>query len=209
MGFSGEGALAGAAVGAPIPFVGPAGGALLGGFFGGGSKKVPGVPTPSGGSEQGSNYSDFADKAYPGTTPWERLGATGSGVASGGYAAQQDTARQAREFKQQRTITDLNNRAHLIAAGTPFGAKTKEDNLLRYGSGVGTKEDVAGDLKAAEVTKAAGQGKRETALGSFAERVGGHFNKGLDAIESGVDKGSKALADFVYNRGSKPRRFQV
>ena len=80
-------------------------GSFFGSRSAGGSGKVPGVPTPGhqgsmlnaalgagsqvrdlwpqkeprikSAGEQGTDYRNFMNEAYPGTTPWERLGATG------------------------------------------------------------------------------------------------------------------------------------
>lgn len=113
------------------------------------ANKITGVPTPAtpGGSESGQFASDYMDKAYPGTSPWERLGSGGSpsSALESGVSTKSQQFMQNREFSQQRAITHMNNRASVIAAASPYGAIGQESALgtLESGRGGGYDTSVA------------------------------------------------------------------
>lgn len=106
------------------------------------NQKVKGVPTPSG-EEAGQTQLEFMNKAFPGTTPWERLG-SGQGygnVSNAEISARNQRNMQSREIKNQqyinqktldnqKEIAEKNNIASIInsmGAVTPKAATTMVD----------------------------------------------------------------------------------
>jgi len=100
------------------------------------SGKVNGVPTPSNaqsGTAQGQSQLDFMNTAYPGTTPWERLGNTGmSGIASSAISANAAEKQQSRQLAHERqietarllvqqAIATKQAKAQVLSAGSPMG----------------------------------------------------------------------------------------
>lgn len=89
--------------------------------------KVMGVPTPSiednSGYSGGTNYRDFLDGAFPGTTPVERLGANtpaGSNYTADSQAKSQQKM-QEKELSTRSMISDRSNLAQVIAASANLG----------------------------------------------------------------------------------------
>ena len=105
------------------------------------SGKVLGIPSP------GQEARTFMDQAYPGTNPWERLGAQG-GVAS--VAAQQQRSQRTMQSKEQsnqrymqekelqtrRYVADKAASSRVISSGLPVGSGSVRGGLaaLRGGS---------------------------------------------------------------------------
>jgi len=108
----------GGAVGSLFGPLGTAGGTAIGSYFD--NKKVTGVPTPAqrSGSEIGADYKGFLDQAYPGTTPWERLGANSpmGAIQSAENTAKNAFEMQKRDLVNKTTVADQTNRAHIITA---------------------------------------------------------------------------------------------
>jgi len=119
----------GALAAAAVPFIADK-------IFGGDDDKVPGVPTPS---ELGKQQAEYFDGAYPGTTPWERLGATSnmSGMQNADFTKQTEMKMQSRELQNRSQVARYNARAQVIAAlggVSPIAARSAVD-LLESGSG--------------------------------------------------------------------------
>lgn len=90
------------------------------------SRKIEGIPTPEhvSGPEAGVDYRGFMNEAYPGTTPWERLGASGgpsSAVVSENMKNKAQFRMQSQELNNRREVADQTNRAHVIAAAANGG----------------------------------------------------------------------------------------
>lgn len=124
------------------PLLGAAGTAVASKLIDRGVDKVTGVPTPTedkSGRQHGQEHLDFLDTAFPGTTPWERLG---SGASANPVQAAESEKKNAmklqdREFTQQQRITLMNNRASIISAlggVSPMAARSGLE-LLESGSG--------------------------------------------------------------------------
>lgn len=214
-----------------LPFLASAGSALLGKVSGGlvdkatGAivDKVAGVPTPAqpkSGRERGMDDADYMDAVYPGTTPWERLGAPsagGAGVASAEASGKIQKDLQSRELDNRREIADMNNRATIISSlgsVSPMASKSGLDQLL-YGPGgpYVTKTGLESKLLSFQQRELAARTKGEEGLAK--ERgLRGDISEGIKAVgwpvaEAAKFAGSK-YADFenwLLNRGSKPRRF--
>lgn len=105
------------------------------------TRKVPGIPTPTSGSESGLDYRGFMDEAFPGTTPWERLGASTGGQPAATLTAGSAQSMQNREFQQQKKITEMNNRASIIGSSSLGGAEEAQSKLMSYMFGVGSPYD--------------------------------------------------------------------
>jgi len=95
------------------------------------NSKVTGVPTPQTrtGTEVGADYKGFLDTAYPGTTPWEQLGASSpmGAIQSGENSVKHQVKMQERELfnrsalqtqtlDNQSQVADQTNRAHIITS---------------------------------------------------------------------------------------------
>lgn len=113
------------------------------------SDKIAGIPDPMSGAEMGAEQMAFQNAAYPGTTPWERLG-QGSimgQIEGGNIAARNAQKLQNRQLSQQSTavdkqtgsnvkIAELNNaaslesaRRHAIASAAGQGTEVLENVL--------------------------------------------------------------------------------
>jgi len=94
-----------------------------------GINKITGVPTPKGaftpGAKEGSQYRQFLNKAYPGTTVWEQIGASGAGTAGaiGSGHMSSRVQQQAVDIQKKKMFAELAN----ITANT---AKTYQDTKL-------------------------------------------------------------------------------
>jgi len=91
--------------------------------------KVTGVPTPPdplqmGIGSSGVDYREFMDNAFPGTTPWERLGANtpyGS-IGSADLAAKNQLKLQYKDLEVRERLANQANLASVIASASPGGA---------------------------------------------------------------------------------------
>lgn len=116
-------------------------GALGSRAFDAAGRKVFGVPTPDDplqGSDRGLEQLEYMDTAFPGTTPWERLGASGSGNAS--QAAADVSARSAqymqrKELSNARSIARDTNRASIISSTAGLGPVARDSSLGAYDYG--------------------------------------------------------------------------
>jgi len=112
-----SGGLSGAASGASIgSILGPIGsglGAAAGGIMGLFQKKKK-APTPPTGAQLGQSALDYYNTAFPGTTPWERLGTSNpaGGVASSSMETQTQTnnANSERSFQHRQLALDTFSR---------------------------------------------------------------------------------------------------
>jgi len=110
-------------------FIGQAAAAIAPQLFKTVADKVTGIPTPQQrtGPEIGQDYKGFLDSAYPGTTPWEQLGANSpmGAIQSGENQVKQQVKMQERELlnrsalqqqdlENKSAIADQTNRAHII-----------------------------------------------------------------------------------------------
>jgi len=149
------------------------------------SDKVAGIPTPKDYDPKvsGTNARSFMDEAYPGTTPWERLGVSNSGSAT---EVQRDQSKnqarmQDKELANSRSITNSNNRASVIAstaglgpqamdtalgrlATTPLGARGAHDDYE-------TANKLGRDRLDAEKPGIEGRGKFHEFTGKLADKV--------------------------------------
>ena len=97
------------------------GASLLGGLFG---RKQPKIPKPKTAEQMKADM----DTMYAGTTPWERLGASGGGVPQA--AASQDQAKIAARIQQQQhrnqmRIASVNAAANMYKSQLDYKAKIK------------------------------------------------------------------------------------
>lgn len=209
----------------------------IGGFFGQGDKVI-GVPTPESapvpkpmsGPESGADYLGFMDQAFPGTSPWERLGASTGSYPGASLGASSQQGMQAREFRQQKLLTEMNNRASIISASSPMGAVARDSNLMRYMLGFGGDYDskVAQDREMMPVHKSnvmsgTSMNRQRTrnlrAEQDVVESEAIHAKAGrpyadLRAFFDTIGAGTGAMlpigiSKFLGNRGIAPRRFQM
>lgn len=101
--------------------------------------KVTGVPTPEmpsqpSGAQQGQSSLDYYNTAFPGTTPWERLGASSpmGQIASTVLGNHTQESMQAKELANRMTIAQQNNRVTAMGYGSPFGVKGAKAMLDIY-----------------------------------------------------------------------------
>lgn len=192
-----------------------------------GGEKVPGVPTPEdAGPARGSDYRGFMDEAFPGTTPWERLGSSTGSYPGGALHESNAVDMQRKEFLQQQRLTSMNNRASIIAAASPHGAAAAESGLMQYGFGVGRPYDThvaqgreglpssisertasaRGKFNVADISELPARGARALTSGSAA--AGSRFGGRVPLI-SKRDAQSSARYHYIRNTGKAPRRFQL
>ncbi len=107
-----------AVTGAATAFGGPIAGAA-GGMV---ADKIFGIPNPGKtGGALGSDARAYMDQAYPGTNPWERLGAPGynaAGVESAKQTGRVQQKMQARQLGTQVQVAQIAAGAHVEAART-------------------------------------------------------------------------------------------
>ena len=101
------------------------GASLLGGLFG---RKQPKIPKPKTADQMKADM----DTMYAGTTPWERLGASGGGVPQA--AASQDQAKiaarvQQQQHRNQMQIAGINAASQMYKAQLDYKAKIKGNPL--------------------------------------------------------------------------------
>jgi len=146
MGFSIGSAITGAISGAATGFLGggPVG-AIAGGVLGGAAGGFGLGPTQPGGitglsqgqgAQQGIEARGYYDEAFPGTNPWERLGAGNPIGALGSAAISADTARRNTDV-QARSATSVavvNAASHLNAAKIA-GRASAAQTAMNYPSG--------------------------------------------------------------------------
>lgn len=102
------------------------------------ANKVAGVPTPLDPITQGTNYRNFMDQAYPGTTPWERLGASSPGygsISSADINAKNQLRLQEKELGVRERIAEKTNLASIVASSSIHGAQTLDSAVSKYMTG--------------------------------------------------------------------------
>jgi len=125
-----------AVLGSAASGVGSAVGGALGGKL---SDKITGIPSALSATEQGTQAAEYMNAAYPGTTPWDRLGAGGGGSPSALSASnvermkmRQENKMQSRQLSTQAMIADKQNRAHLISTASGYGISGIKEVLKAY-----------------------------------------------------------------------------
>lgn len=194
--------------------------------------KVPGVPTPQDidGGAAGTERREYMDEAFPGTTPWERLGSTTGGEAPAQIAATNQYRMQQKEFQQQRLITEMNNRASIIGSSSLGGAEEARSKLAAYfgmpgqpyqpnlhPSQVGLNQANIGSTTAATGQKSAfsdiAQGASKfitpgfNAIGRAAQKFGTAAGKTSANIEYSGKKAIHAFKHHIENRGRRSRNY--
>jgi len=114
------------ASGSPAPYAEAAnlGADMLKNFQGENLEKGASAP-PLDYAASGEGYSTFMDKAYPGTTTWERLGANSpmGSMVSADQTGKSERYMQDKELKTRKEINDQTNLKDLIIGGSQFGMK--------------------------------------------------------------------------------------
>jgi len=130
------GGLLGNFMGSAASGVGSAVGGALGGKL---TDKITGIPSALSATEQGTQAAEYMNAAYPGTTPWDRLGAGGGGSPSALSASnvermkmRQENKMQSRALSTQAMIADKQNRAHLISTASGYGISGIKEVLNAY-----------------------------------------------------------------------------
>jgi len=128
--------LLGSAASSAASGVGSAVGGALGGKL---TDKITGIPSALSATEQGTQAAEYMNAAYPGTTPWDRLGAGGGGSPSALSASnvermkmRQENKMQSRQLSTQAMIADRQNRAHLISTASGYGIPAIKEVLKAY-----------------------------------------------------------------------------
>ncbi len=162
-----SGAASGFMMGGGNPLGAVAGGVLggaAGGFgIGGGPSSVGGITGPGGGSQAGTSAREYYDEAFPGTNPWERLGAGNPIGALGSAAINAQTAKR---------NVDVQTRAQTqnVVTQASAGVRIAQINAASAGNVAGiqgaTGRDVAATSAAAPGRVATtGEGKLEVERG--------------------------------------------
>ena len=183
---------------------------MIGGIIGGmvAGKLMDGITRPSGRSE-GGRMKDMMDAAYPGTTPWERLGGGGGGTA--GVVGSMITSRR------QATMAG----AKMGQQEKLVGAQSSQVNQQTQK----VKAETASAKSIAEINQERAKNKKqivanETATGSplkMADKYGNVFNSSekdkLDEYESFFPKSKKKKKKMPIPKGSKakpiPKKLKV
>lgn len=200
--------------------------------------KVFGVPTPEVGpdaSRQGVDLRDFMDSAYPGTTPWERLGGSGGSsygaVESADIGARLQERLQSRELRNRSEIAEGNNTATVAAAASPLGAQAVR-NVLDVMHGIGPrgrgydthtrqqrelmpsqKRKLRGEADRSDIVgKAAGGIGRTFAAagrgaGRFSHRASESLKGARDRLSGPLPRVARIAGDFVGRNEGKVRDF--
>lgn len=97
---------------------------------------------PLSGAEAGSHNRDFMQASFPGTTPWEWIGASSNYGSAGGPENQSRTQErlQSRELDVRERIADKQNRTNLLTSLSPMGASVVNSGMKAYQSGSGMPE---------------------------------------------------------------------
>lgn len=176
--------------------------------------KIKGVPTPDdkdASGMQGEQYGQFMDKAFPGTTPWERLGASTGGQPAANVGADTARAVEKAKFRQERTIADNANRAHIISATSPMGAAAVDSGLMKYAGIGGFSKGFPGgaDKVPSEVERNIAES--EGILGKGMRGVKGLGQNTIGKLASSLGTKSVSIEqnvrDFFRNRMRSPNRF--
>jgi len=224
----------GGAVGSLFGPLGTAGGTAIGSYFD--NKKVTGVPTPGQrtGSEIGQDYRGFLDQAYPGTTPWERLGANSpmGAIQSAENTAKNAFEMQKRDLVNKTTVADQTNRAHIITALGSLSPQAAQQGLdmldFRSPGSWDSQTQQHREKLQPEVSKLQADTKMTTektpeatlrgkiaqgalnifdGVGSAARFAGTKYAQAEQKIADLKVKTKSEIDNLVYNRGAKPRRF--
>ncbi|AXH76709.1 MAG: putative minor capsid protein [Microviridae sp.] len=142
-----------------------------------------------------------------------------SGLSSAEASAKSAQKMQSRQFSQDARITSMNNRASIIGATSPMGAKATQSALQQYISGSSDPYDTTVQ-QGREVLPSNIERNESDA------RYGNQYKLGATLVKQGVKSGESwgtrlgnkihsvnsnarsAVSDYLQNRGSKPRRFQ-
>lgn len=194
--------------------------------------KVTGVPTPEGASgiDAGNFHKDYLDTAFPGTTPWERLGTSSpvGAIQSADTAAASAQRMQREELKSRQSVADSTNKANLIGHALQGGPDMVDAALGAYYSmpkrhfdspvaqgreripASITKDKFGFAAPFVNAAKSISSGFPSGSVGgsrisrgdvAFPARLYGSYLK--DFYGSGI----RTVSDLVFNRGSRPRRF--
>lgn len=153
------------------------GASLLGGLFG---RNTPKIPAPKTAEQMKSDM----DVMYAGTTPWERLGASGGGVPQA--AASQDASKiqarvQQQQHKNQMQITAINAASNAYKADLDYKAKIKTSPF-------------------------ASMMDPDVALEGTVEGIKNQYNKGKTAVERWADKNIRSKETPSQSLSDKPKR---
>lgn len=187
--------------------------------------KVTGIPTPSdplSASQQGIDLRSFMDQAYPGTTPWERLGGnTGNfgSVTGADIQAKMHERLQSRELRNAREIAEGNNVASILAAASPQGAMAAQALVDKYhgvreGPEYATHVGLEAERQPAAKKKLAGEAERADVFGQAARGAKDLIGKAGSAagtfvgkhIDPAIARARKGYA-FLHNMNRRPSRF--
>ena len=103
----------------------------LGGVAGAVGSAIPEITGIA--STPGEKAKKFMSAAYPGTTPWERLGANAGGaVGSAATSGKIQERMQSKELETRERVADKNARSSLIAAAAPIGRGAVSSSLSAY-----------------------------------------------------------------------------
>jgi len=177
-------------------------------------EKVNGVPTPQGygGLEGGKEYSAFMDGAFPGTTAWERLGASTpvGPVEAAKKGSDTQERMQGKELFTRRSVADLQARAQVLSAlgpTSPMAARSVLDMLYgRSGSDYDTHTKQGRDKTPSEIAKTEAEADRTNITNTATRPFSKLLDKGAEGIMAMTDwagsKAGKAYADAedLYNR---------
>lgn len=158
--------------------------------------KITGVPTPQdavkdtklSGVEQGVQSRDYYDTAFPGTTPWERLGTSSpmgviasSLISSKSAQFMQDRQNKfennmkLRELVTQMEIAKQNNRVQAMGYGSPMGVEGARKMLDVFeGKDVSETEKTKADIQREKYGSMTSAGK------SIYDSASGMIDKMLD-----------------------------
>jgi len=200
-------------------FFKPIGQALLGSFA---DDKVTGVPTPvqRTGTEIGADYKGFLDTAYPGTTPWEQLGANSpmGAIQSSENTIKQQVKMQERELfnrsainaqtlDNQSRVADQTNRAHIITSLGALSPQAAQQGLkILDGSSSSPQWNTVTDShikkNEAETSKIT-QGTPETTMrGKIAQGFMDTIaatGQGAAQLSENIGKANSKAANFIAN----------
>jgi len=199
--------------------------------------KVTGVPTPQQrtGQDIGQDYKGFLDSAYPGTTPWEQLGANSpmGAIQSSENTSKNAFEMQKRDLQNKTYVADQTNRAHVITSLgglSPQAAQQGLDMLdFRSPGSWDSQTQQHREKLQPEVSKLQADTKMTSektpeatlrgkiaqgalsifdGVGSAARFAGTKYAEGEQKISDFKARTKSEIDNLVYNRGQRPRRFR-
>jgi hypothetical protein len=138
----------------------------------------------------GRDKHDYLSNAYPGTNPWEHLGATGNAYQGEKAKLSQELRVMKIQHAHEKKIAEINTKPQLLQTALLQGQQPDKLNMLRYGSAGQILRTLKSDPAIAGALALAGT------LGSFSP---------FGLLKKGFRKSSKKAVKFASKKYSSPK----